>query len=37
MKLERYGIHEISNSWFASYLQGRTLRAKIQTKPGETT
>ena len=37
MELERYGIRGISNSWFASYLQGRTLRAKIQTKPGETT
>ena len=36
-KLEWYGIHGISNSWFASYLQGRTLRGKVQTKPGEVT
>ena len=36
-KLEWYGIHGISNSWFASYLQGRMLRAKVQTKPGKVT
>ena len=31
MKLERYDIHGICNSWFRDYLSNRKLRAKIQT------
>ena len=36
-KLDHYGIRGITNNWFANYLKGRRLTAKVQTKPGETT
>ena len=36
-KLEIYGIRGIANTWFASYLHNRSLKAKVTTKPGEVT
>ena len=35
-KLERLGIHGISNDWFQSYLSGRSLVAKVTTAERKT-
>ena len=36
-KLDRIGIHGISNTWFESYLSGRSLVAKVTTSEHKTT
>ena len=37
MKLERYGIRGIPKAWFQSYLNNRTLVAKVNTNHNEVT
>ena len=36
-KLDKIGIHGISNNWFESYLSGRSLVAKVTTSENKTT
>ena len=35
MKLERYGIRGIANTWFKSYLENRSLVAKVSTSSNQ--
>ena len=36
-KLDCYGVHGITNTWFKNYLKGCSLVAKVTTGPGEIT